>query len=62
MTRIAVPAKRSATIYGYITVKNRKWLIQQSKKHGLKLSPMLDLFLDKLRDKYPLDTPKKKSA
>ncbi len=57
--KLSVPEKRSATIYGYVTVKNRKWLDGQAKKHDLKLSPTLDMFLTKLRTQYPL---KKKSA
>lgn len=56
---LSVPEKRSATVYGYITERNRKWLDGQAKKHGLKLSPTLDMFLNKLRSQYPL---KKKSA
>lgn len=52
--KLTVPEKRDATVYGYVTQKNRKWLDGQAKKHGLKLSPTLDMFLNKLRSQYPL--------
>lgn len=51
--KLQIPEKRTATVYGYVTERNKKWLNAQAKKYGLKLSPTLDLFLDKLRSQYP---------
>jgi hypothetical protein len=45
--------KRTATAYAYIKPSNKKWLEAQAKARRLKVSPTLDLFLDKLRESNP---------
>lgn len=56
--KLTVPEKRKATCYGYVKERNKKWLQAQAKAHGLKMSPTLDLFLDKLRIRYPVKKKK----
>jgi hypothetical protein len=57
---LKVPEKRKAICYGFIKERNKKWLQAQAKKQGLKVSPTLDLFLDKLRERYPLKSERRK--
>ncbi len=46
--------KRTAVCYGYVKPTNVVWIKAQAKKKGLKVSPTLDLYLDKLRKQYPI--------